>query len=417
MKNASRANRCWRLCSCLACSCAALALAACSTDTQYPNEIVNQVLTLSSNLQTFQGRAYDGQGRWSPTNYDGHQGDGWWEKEQYPALAEAALSRIPNNSLSPGQRAVATNTVNMAISTHQLADGNFDGPAGTDAGVGGTQWAWVEGVIAVLLSGGVNPPNLATRTSWEQSLVKYVKYQETFSGVANWYANGNVNLNVTLTMYAAYKMAQNVGNTNDATAMLSDYQAEQAFIVNPPGWNSASWGTAPYGNGPGFGWHQVGSTGWFSETPRGTGPGNFWCNNGQSPCEGLDYEYTMAQMEVASWGYVITGRDAWWKNIVLSEAAVEQPRLIDGGTINASGGSRHNTSSTIFYPDVFSVMASNNLGGAWDTLWGQQQRAMLARFQYDNNSNTVIATLNANDFTMLANYAVGATDATTTMWP
>jgi hypothetical protein len=62
-------------------------------------------------------------------------------------------------------------------------------------------------------------------------------------------------------------------------------------------------------------------------------------------------------------------------------------------------------------------MASNNLGGAWDTLWGQQQRAMLARFQYDNNSNTVIATLNANDFTMLANYAVGATDATTTMWP
>jgi hypothetical protein len=397
----------------LALAALAIALAGCvgaanatNTDTQYPTEIANQISTVSSNLQTFQANAYDGNGRWDPTYYSGSQGDGWWEKEQWPAISEAALSRVSTNNLAAAERTVATATVNQAIATHTLSNGNFDGPAGQQSGVGGTQWAQAEAIIAMLLINGPSPPDLATRTSWEQSLVKYTNYSES-GGNATWYINGNVNLNILVAMLGAYKLAQNIGNSADASAMLTDYQNEQKFIMNPPGWNPASWGPVPYGNGPGFGWHQVGSQGWFSETPNGSA-GSFVCNNNQTPCEGLDWEYTTAQESTANWGYVLSGRDPWWQNIVTSEAAIEQTRLVDGGTLNGSGGSRHNTPSMLFNPDVFSIMANNNLGGPWDTLWGQQQPAMANRFAYDNSQTA--SSLYVNEYCWLATYSAGIAD-------
>jgi len=347
-------------------------------------------------VNDFQANNYR-QGAWDPSEYTAAQGDGWWQKEQWPAITAAVLSADPHTAGGAGEAKIAADTVDAAIAQHQLPNGAWDeGPPESRAPsvVGGSFWAEAEGIIANVLHYG-NRVDPDTLRHWEQSMISYCNWLES-SGEATWYANGNVNINFALVFLATYKLAVDVGDTAAQGAALADYRAEQRYIVNP--------GRKPAGD---WGWHQVGRTGWFSETPPGTGPGNWFCANGQVPCVGLDWEYTEAQLETAAWGYVLSGYDGWWEKIVRYEFNTEHQRLIDGGTINASGGSRHDEPSLIFYPDVYSIMYRHKISSAPD-LWSQQLLAL--REQLSAIRTQSPGSLDVNAYTLVADGAVGLLD-------
>ena len=347
-------------------------------------------------MAAFHANSYR-EGAWDPSEYASAQGDGWWEKEQWPAITAAVLSTDANTAGAAGDAQIAVDTVNAAIAQHQLPNGAWDqGPRGSTAPsvVGGSFWAEAEGIIANVLHGS-GRVDADTLRRWEQSMVSYCNWLES-AGQATWYANGNVNINFALVFLATYKLAVAVGDTASQHAALANYRAEQRFIVNP--------NRKPVGD---WGWHQVGRTGWFSETPPGTGPDNFYCANGQAPCVGLDWEYTEAQLETAAWGYVLSGYDGWWEKIVRYEFNTERQRLIDGGTINASGGSRHDGASLIFYPDVYSIMYRHHISMNAD-LWSQQLMAL--RKQFSATDTQPPAGLDVNAYALVAGGAVGLLD-------
>ena len=370
----------------------ALAVAGCSsTDPQYPSLLTQQGETLYSTVQSFQALRYSN-GVWDPANYTSAQPDGTWQKDQAPAVADAVLA-ASGSSQAASLASVATATVNTAIAQHQRPDGDFDaGPPGADdTGIGATFWASEEGEIAVVLD---HTASKATLASWDQSMQRYVGWLES-SGNARWYSNGNVNLREALIMLEAQDLATATGDTTGAAADAKDLAAEQVFVMNP-GWQ-------PAGD---FGWHQNGAAGWFSETPPGSGTGNFWCDN--SPCVGFDPYYTTLQLDDALTGYVLSGYAAWWGNIVKSESAALSPLLVDGGgEINEANGSRKNPSSPgIFDPQVFAVADEHNIASS-DADWSAQQSVLATEFAWDAKQPT----LGPNDFAFLASDATALLDA------
>jgi hypothetical protein len=383
-------------------NCAA-ATASCANDALYAALIGQQRSILEQAVNAFQANNYH-QGAWDPSEYTTAQGDGWWQKEQWPAITAAVLSADANATGAAVEAKVAADTVNTAIAQHQLPNGAWDeGPQGSTAAsvVGGSFWAEAEGIIANVLHDG-DRVDAGTLRRWEQSMVSYCSWLEN-SGEATWYANGNVNINFALVFLATYKLAVDVGDTAFQRRALADYRAEQRFIVNPNRKPAGDWG-----------WHQVGRTGWFSETPPGTGPGNWYCADGQVPCVGLDWEYIEAQLETAAWGYVLSGYDGWWEKIVRYEFNTEHRRLIDGGTIRASGGSRHDGPSLIFYPDVYSIMYRHKISSDPD-LWSQQLMAL--RKQFSATETQPPASLDVNAYTLVADGAVGLLDLEITSRP
>jgi hypothetical protein len=378
-----------------------IAIAGCnSTDPQYSSLLQQQVKLAENALRAFQTTDYSAYGIWDPGVYLSDQPDGYWEKEQWPAITEAILSRLPNNPSSANEAQVAADTVNTAIAEHQLADGDFDaGPQGSEPSsvAGGTFWAEAEGLIANVLADS----EAATRSmlqSWEHSMVTYTSWLES-SGNAHWYVNGNVNLRMAVIFLETYKLAVRVGDPR-AAYELAAYHAEQSFATKP-GW-------APSGA---WGWHQYGAAGWFSETPPETGSGNFGCyDNLENPCVGLDWYYNTLQLTDALIGYVISDYDPWWQNVVQSEWTTERQR-ISGGFIDASAGSRHDDPSDLFDPSVYAVLDEHNLG-RYDGLWSAQLSALQS--EYKSAEKLGADQIAPNDYAFVAAPAIGILDAEVT---
>jgi hypothetical protein len=380
---------------------AALLLAACSNDSQYQSLLTVQANQAKAITDTFAAdpQHYAG-GEWDPTLYNTAQPDGFWEKEQWPAvtMAVAALySRSFGDTAAAAVEArIAIDTVNQAIAQKQHPDGSF----GESGVVGGTFWAQAEGLIALVLqkAGAIDTPTL---DKWAGSLGSYASWLES-SGNATWYVNGNDNLRMTLILLEASQLAQLTGSAY-ASTLQGWYQASQAFVVNP----CAATQCSPQSGA--WGWHQVTPTsGYFSETPPGNGfPNNYGCS-GPQPCTGFDPYYVTLQLYDALTGYILSGHDSWWQNIIVGEWHMEQPLLIDGGALNASNGSRQNLANPPFDPSVYAVLDAHNLE-QHDDLWLQQNADLQQHFQWMEQQP--LSALSPNDWGFISSPASGVLDA------
>lgn len=346
---------------------AALALAGCSsTDSSYWDLIQQEGTAAKAAVDWVHARYYSS-GAWAfqPGDYTAAP-DGNWEVDEGPAVLEAVLACVPSglNADTASEAQTARDTVNRAILQHQLPSGEFDaGPPGSvpSTVVYGTFWAQVQGTVAYILD-MCGQLDHATLVSWEQSLGRYVNWLES-SDNASWYSNGNNNLRMALVLTEEAKLANAAGEPSSIVwGYIADAEDEKNFVDNP-GWQ-------PPPNGPGFGWNQTGAAGYFSETPDGTDTDDWWCNN-SGPCTGFDPSYTSLQLQTALWGYVVSGYDSWWQNVVTDEYNELAP-LLSNGQLNMLNGSRVNASPSTFWTDVYSVLDEHNLG-QHDADWRAQQ--------------------------------------------
>jgi hypothetical protein len=344
--------------------------------TTHRSLLENQESMMTTTLDALaNGRqAYNGAGEWDTYHYTT---DGEWQKEQFPASDEAALA-VANNDKARAK--IAIDTVNTAIAQHQDESstsnaGDFALASDKAAAVDSSFWVEQMGLIANTLSGaGMLDPT--TRQAWEQSMVKYDEWL-TSSGNWKWYINGNDNLRFAAIFLETAKLATAAGDSQDAANANAEYQQEQQF-VDDPGWTPSN---QP---GPGYGWNTSGNTGWFAEFPPGTGTGNVWCNNQVPPAVlGQDYNYTAAQLATALDGYILSGYDGWWQNVVTREYNLVEPR-VSNGQIDADGGCRGNYGTYAFYPEVYAVLDQHNLG-AHDTEWSNQTNALQSEFSNIND--------------------------------
>jgi hypothetical protein len=364
-----------------------------STDSQYSTLLKKQGTQLKTTISQLETAAYNGSGVWSAGNHSA----GPWGVYQSPATAEAALANDPSAGNLEADREhearVAEETINAGIASHN-ASGGFEPSSDTDA-VDGAWFAEDLGFVGdVLYKGGWLRGG--TLQSWEQRLVSYVRWLQS-TGNTSWYTNGNVNLRFALIMLEARNLATDAGDATDAAEMSADLSTEEAFTVNP-----CAGGTCTPGAGR-WGWHQDGNAGYFSETPSGW-PNDWSCDN--SPCTGFDPEYTALQLQDALTGYVISGYDGWWQNIVVSEYNRLAP-LVSSGRLNQANGSRKNDPPFLFFPPVYAVLDEHNLTSD-DAGWQAQMN------QYQTDANIWVANAGSQgpeEYRALAAPAVAVLDA------
>jgi hypothetical protein len=365
-----------------------------TTQRQQAESIMNQ---FASNTQ------YYASGEWDPTVYNTTQPDGFWEKEQWPAVMEAVdalyYKRQGNQAQADAHAQIARDTVSAAIKDKQHADNSF----GESGVVGGTFWAQAQGQIALILHAAGEVDN-TTLGNWENSLARYAVWLH--NNQTPFWVNGNDNLRETLIFLENAKLSA-ITSDPSASTYQSWYTDSQPFTMDPCA--STQCNPPDLASGGHWGWNQVTSTsGYLSENPQGsTWPGKWLCNN--SPCIGFDPYYSTLQQYDALTGYVLSGHDSWWKKIVTDEFHQDQPLLVDGGTINASNGSRHNDGNVIFDPDTYAVMDNNNIETHGD-LWTQQNAAMQARFQNDEQQPIANFSGACNEWGFISSPASGVLD-------
>jgi hypothetical protein len=340
--------------------------------------------------------SYFANGEWDPQAYDTTQPDGFWEKEQWPAISEAVAALYYHDTGDQAQadaRAqIAIATVNAAIANKQHTNGSY----GESGAVGGTFWAQAQGLIALVLH-RAGELDGRTLSRWTSSLDSYAGWLHA-SRNDRWYINGNDNLRITLIMLEAWKLAQLIGSTR-ADAIHRWYTASESFTMNPC---AATHCSPPTGA---WGWHQSSPTsGYLSETPPGSNyPVQYRCH-GPQPCTGFDPYYTTLQLYDAVNGYVLSGHESWWQRLLVDEWHRVQPLLIDGGDLNASNGSRHNNPTTPFDPSVYAVLDRERIE-THDHLWTQQNTDMQAHYQWMEQQP--VSRLGPNDWGFISSPASG----------
>lgn len=363
-----------------------------SNDSQYSTLLKKQGTQLKATIGLLETAAYNGRGVWSAANYSA----GPWGVYQWPAMAEAALANVSSAGNPKADREhdahVAKDTVNAGIA--HSAFGDFEPNSDTDV-VDGSWFAEDLGFVGdVLYRGGwLHGGTLHSR---EQRLVSYVRWLE-LSGNPAWYVNGNVNLRFALIMLEARTLAADAGDQAGLADMSADLSVEEAFTMNP----CASRTCTPQSGA--WGWHQNGGDGYFSETPSGW-PNDWFCST--SPCTGFDPEYTAIQLQDALTGYVLSGYDGWWHNVVVSEYNQLAP-LVSGGRLNQANGSRKNDPPFLFFPPVYAVLDEHNLASD-DTGWQGQLG------EYKTDANIWVANAGSqgpDEYRALAAPAVAVLDA------
>jgi hypothetical protein len=322
-------------------------------------------------------------GEFIPSDY---QGAGTvYGREQWPAAVAAILSRDESDPNKAAVEArVAIDTVNNLFARHLLANGDFDnGTAGTPGDdVADTYTAQGVGLAANVLQ-EAGRLDAGTLHAWEQDMFGVATWLWNKDGL--YYVNGNVDLRMTVVFLEALKLAQADGDSSDASTLQSYYQQQQAFTMNP---NSVSpWPPAPYlctvncespQTSFGIGWNQDGAAGYFSEAASG-GHNTDCANNPpgpETPCILLDWDYTGEQLYTAEIGYVLSGYDPWWQNIVIGEYNTLLPRLTNtsywnaGGFLDTTSGSRHSAGPPPppYFNPLYGVTDMHNLASR-DDLW------------------------------------------------
>ena len=92
----------------------------------------------------------------------------------------------------------------------------------------------------------------------------------------------------------------------------------------------------------------------------------------------------------------------------------ESRRLIDGGSIDASGGSRHSYPALVFFPDVYSILYRHHLA-LHPTLWSAQLAAL--QHQFATLERRPPTALDVNAYTLVSDEAVGLLDYVTSAAP
>ena len=373
-----------------------LATGCTSSDPQYVSMVTTQAEIVQQAADEF-GTHFSG-GEFESSDYFTSD----WEKYQLAAVADASLGAIPSGDLSseqqslqPGYRETAISTVDQAIATHQLSDGDFDDgtPSSGSSGVNGGFWAEAEGGIALMMAPYASA---AEQANWITSMENYSDYLWTTqldpNTYAAWYTNGNVVLRETVILLETYLLSR------DST-YYTEYTTAKEFL-NTPGaltsrWTSEGWMTGG------------GGTGWFTESTTSVPDEPITCANNVTPCDGFDPNYTMVQLDDLIVAYELSNDPTWLSEIEAEYAKLEPLITSSNTSLNASDGSRDNDAAEIFYPPVYEVFDSRNLRGADDTAWSEQQRAYAASF----SASASQADPGPDAFSLAAPAALGLVDA------
>jgi hypothetical protein len=360
------------LASSVACLGLLAAVTGChSADPKYASTLVNgDYATVASTEQSF--FVHYSVGEWMPSRYTTSD----WEQYQSAAVGEAVLGALPGGTQV--QRQVAVDTVNQAIRTHQMSNGDFDNgtPASGSSGVNGPLWAEAEGLIALELKPYLDAGTLA---SWTASMMHYVDYLSS-SGNLLWYANGNQALRHAL-------VALETKMLSGSSTYAQDYASAMQSALDPtmggayPQWSAygLKYSTIPTKADGSDG------SGWLVESANGGHPSEPpQCANGQNPCNGFDPHYTMLQLHEALTGYALSD-DPQWLRLVNLETNQLMP-LVDHGTwmLNASNGSRDTIPSEALYPQALGVFDEHNLRGDLSPAinWPKQLQPVTQEFTY-----------------------------------
>jgi hypothetical protein len=210
-------------------------------------------------------------------------------------------------------RAIARQTIDRYLAT-QLPGGGFPSltepgkPDGIENEFGGVQ----VGTVYHLIGAQLSP---ATRTRWAAGLRRSAQYMIS-SGMTTWYANGNINLGVTIAIGLAWQATGDV-------ALGQAYEQSWDFTLHPPKPRWAAFGVR------------------FSKAPQhaswsdGTG---YLVEAGATP--GFDAHYAQLQASIATRGWLMLGDVRAFKLAnALTNALL--PRVDATGQLDTGDGSRH----------------------------------------------------------------------------
>ncbi|MGZ4173101.1 MAG: hypothetical protein ACXVQR_01370 [Solirubrobacteraceae bacterium] len=360
-----------KLSATLACAGALFGLSAChSTDPNYASTLVSGAATVSSTDQSLLAH-YSG-GRWMPSAYTSSS----WELYQIAAVGQATLGALPGGTAA--ERQVAIDTVNQAIDTHQMPNGDFDNgtAASGTSGVQGSFWGAAEGQIALELKPFLDAGTLA---KWTASMEHYVDYLSA-SGNLLWYANGNMALRHALIALETKLLS--------GSSTYAQYAASAIQSTLDPSRGGALPAWAPYGLKFSKVPTQVDGSdgsGWLFESANGGHPDQVpVCANGMNPCNGFDPHYTMVQLQDALTGYALSD-DPQWLRLVNVETN-QLMSLTDKSTwlLNASNGSRDNIPAERLYAQVLGIFDEHNIRADLSpaTNWKPQAQSMSQLFSY-----------------------------------
>jgi hypothetical protein len=217
-------------------------------------------------------------------------------------------------------RAVARQTVDRYLAT-QMSGGGFPSltapgqPDGIENEFGTVEVGTVYHLIATQLPTDV-------RARWAAALRRSAEYMIA-SGMTTWYANGNINLGVTIAIGMAWRA------TGDAT-LKAAYERSWAFTLHPPKPRWAAFGVR------------------FGKAPRqaswSDGAG-YLVEAGATP--GFDAHYTQLQASIATRGWLVLG-DARAFRLANALTNVLLPRVDAAGQLDTGDGSRHPTAGLRF---------------------------------------------------------------------
>jgi len=148
------------------------------------------------------------------------EGESCWRCDVAPGMAAADLARLfPRRAR---YRQVAIATFNAMISHHTYPDGSFGPPIGEpNDEISDTEVLNYLGVAYLDLKSWLSP---AVKQRWLISIRRAADY---LVPTLDYYVNGNINLDLTLSMYLAYRATRD-------PAFLADYNRSYEFTLYPP---------------------------------------------------------------------------------------------------------------------------------------------------------------------------------------
>ena len=190
-----------------------LATGCTSSDPQYVSMVTTQAEIVQQAADEF-GTHFSG-GEFESSDYFTSD----WEKYQLAAVADASLGAIPSGDLSseqqslqPGYRETAISTVDQAIATHQLSDGDFDDGTPSSGSSWGQRRLLGRSRRRDRPDDGALRIGRRDRRNWITSMESYSDYLWTTqldpNTYAAWYTNGNVVLRETVILLETYLLSR-----------------------------------------------------------------------------------------------------------------------------------------------------------------------------------------------------------------
>jgi hypothetical protein len=245
---------------------------------------------------------------------------GLWDYLTGPAAAAAILWRSTGGQ-DPDLLAVAEQTFDRAIASHQASNGSFlPGPdPGPNAQSPDIATIWFCNELGTAYLELAPALGRERQIRWRRALTRGADFLIATDG--GWYINGNDMLAETTVFYLAWRA------TGDPIYEHA-YNAEWAWTLHPP---QSRW--------PGFGLHVVAGIARASSGQRLIGPAGYLAESNPGP-PGYDPYYTTTQLDTAVNLYVLS-RDPRALRLADMLINAQLPRVNQSWYLDTSDGTRH----------------------------------------------------------------------------